>query len=250
MWTRALAIMVALAVAVPAAGALGYAYGVSVAPPSEARTVVINETMVLNGSSPSPSSNATIISVNTNSSVNSFALTLTSPIRGDFCLSEGLVLGPLSFSLCESLFGSSLANDTTSAHLAIENIYTDDLLGVYIPSGGAALITARWWANSTYGPVVGGSTTLFVPAGTTTSSQMVVSAAITGAPRAVGIYANASAPLIVVPTGSLCCDRSLGAASTSWSLLVGYLGTGRALLEIVWAEPTQLALAIQVIEFS
>ena len=238
-------IVAVLAAGIPIGAVSAYHIGTEQAP-SSASPSWFNQTLVLNGSSPAPTSNSTTISISTSDIVNSFAIAFVSPILGDFCVMlESYPSGSNDYGAC-MLYGAKATNLTEGA-ITIQSIYDYDIFAAYIPSGGAALVTFRWWANSTYGPVVGGAGTLFVPAGSPGASQRSLDVPMTNGATAVMVTAtSSSAPFSMAVTGAFCCQRSLGAPSDTWTWTGGYLGSGVGILEIAWTSGVGFGVSVSV----
>ena len=218
-------IVAVLAAGIPISAVSAYHIGAEQAPANSPPSW-FNLTLILNGSSPAPSSNSTTISIPTSDLVKSFAIAFASPVLGDFCVTlESYPSGPADYGSC-TLYGTKATN-LTEGVIRIQNIYDYDIFAAYIPSGGASLVTFRWWANSTYGPVVGGAGSLFVPAGTPGASQRSLEVPVTNGAGALMVAASStSVPFTMVVTGAFCCQRSIGAPSESWTWTGGYLGSG------------------------
>ncbi|MFZ0700078.1 MAG: hypothetical protein WAN74_07835 [Thermoplasmata archaeon] len=240
-------VVAVLAAGIPIGAVSGYAVGSHGVSSTSGHTVILNESVTLNGTRLGPSSNTTLIAISTSDVVNSFAVAFESPVSGDFCvMPEVLSSDSGDFGACVD-YGKTVTN-LSAGSVSIENIYDFALFGVYIPSGKATVVSYTWWANWTTGPVTGGAGNLFVPAGHG-ASQGSISFPVPGSPYAVAVYLNASGPVSVVATGALCCQRSLSAPTSDWAWVGGYYGSGIGVIEIAWSEATVVAVSVQVVAF-
>jgi len=240
-------IVAVLAAGIPIGAVSAYHIGTQQAPGSSPPSW-FNQTLVLNGSAPAPSSNYTGIAIYTVDAFDSLAIAFESPIRGDFCAATTGFLGsPIDYGGCTATGGTKVTNLTEGSITIQTNINDLDFFAAYIPSGGASLVTFRWWANSTNGPVTGGAGSMFVPAGTPGSSQRSLDVPVTNGAIGVMVTASsASVPFSMVVTGAFCCQRSLGAPSDSWMWTGGYLGTGPGIVEIAWTSSAQFSVSVTV----
>ena len=242
-------IVAVLAAGIPISAVSAYHVGIQQAPANSPPSW-FNQTLILNGSHPAPSSNFTVILVPTSDTVSSFAIAFASPVLGDFCVSVVNPFGSIDYGACTTQ-GTQSRNQTAGAiaiQAQISNYYSvEPYFAAYIPSGGASLVTFRWWANSTYGPVVGGAGSLFVPAGAPGASQRSLEVPVTDGIGALMVTASStSVPFTMVVTGAFCCQRSIGAPSESWTWTGGYLGSGYGIIEIAWTSSTQFSVAVAV----
>ena len=242
-------VVAVLAAGIPIGAVSAYHIGTEQAP-SSAPPSWFNQTLILNGSHPAPSSNFTVILVPTSDTVNSFAIAFASPVLGDFCVSVVNPTGSIDYGAC-TIQGTQSRNQTAGA-IAIQAQISDyyavePYFAAYIPSGAASLVTFRWWADSTYGPVVGGAGSLFVPAGAPGASQRSLDVPVTNGAGALMVTASsASVPFSMVVTGAFCCQRSIGAPAESWTWTGGYLGSGYGIVEFVWTSSIQFSVTVTV----